>query len=171
MRCDYSSMPQLQRPFNQTTTQIGQALLHTIILHICTHPCPYPDPGLAPRRGQPFTKVAPLLLNILVGTVNSIPERSMVTSSIQYLQRKSESRNTPMRYIIGFGDNTDLLWWINVNNQFCQLTTRVSYQRGIRWPFKCIGNHTYWGLKNNWGMQSKNGLQNLWANTVFFILC
>ena len=21
-------------------------------------------------------------------------------------------------------------------------------------------NHTYWGLKNNWGMQSKNGLQN-----------
>ena len=72
---------------------------------------------------------------------------------------------------IGFGDNTDLLWWINVNNQFCQLTTRVSYQRGIRWPFKCIGKHTYWGLKNNWGMHSKNGLQNLWANTVFFILC
>ena len=27
---------------------------------------------------------------------------------------------------IGFGDNTDLLWWNNVNNQFCQLTTRVS---------------------------------------------
>ena len=27
---------------------------------------------------------------------------------------------------IGFGDNTDLLWWHNVNNQFCQLTTRVS---------------------------------------------
>ena len=59
---------------------------------------------------------------------------------------------------IGFGDNTDLLWWNNANNQFCQLTTRVSYQRGIRWPLKCTGNHTYWGLKNNWGMQSKNGL-------------
>ena len=28
--------------------------------------------------------------------------------------------------LIGFGDNTDLLWWNNVNNQFCQLTTRVS---------------------------------------------
>ena len=27
---------------------------------------------------------------------------------------------------IGFGDNTDLLWWNNVNNQFCQLTSRVS---------------------------------------------
>ena len=50
---------------------------------------------------------------------------------------------------IGFGDNTDLLWWNNVNNKFCQLTTRVSYQRGIRRPFKCIGNHTYWGIKNN----------------------
>ena len=74
-------------------------------------------------------------------------------------------------FSIGFGDNTDLLWWNNVNNQFCQLTTKVSYQRGIRRPFKCTGNHTYWGLKNNWGMQSKNGLQNLWGNTVFFILC
>ena len=72
---------------------------------------------------------------------------------------------------IGFGDNTGLLWWNNVNNQFCQLTTRVSYQRGIRRPFKCTGNHTYWGLKNNWSTQSKNGLQNLWGNTVFFILC
>ena len=72
---------------------------------------------------------------------------------------------------IGFGDNTDLLWWNNVNNQFCQLTTRVSYQRGIRQPFKCTGNHTYRGLKNNRGMQSKNGLQNLWGNTVFLILC
>ena len=29
-------------------------------------------------------------------------------------------------FLIGFGDNTDLLWWNNVNNQFCQLTTRVS---------------------------------------------
>ena len=75
------------------------------------------------------------------------------------------------RRSIGFGDNTDILWWNNVNNQFCQLTTRVSYQRGIRKPFKCTGNHTYWGLKNNRGMQSKNGLQNLWGNTVFFILC
>ena len=27
------------------------------------------------------------------------------------------------------------------------------------------------GSKNNWGMQSKNGLQNLWGNIVFFILC
>ena len=73
--------------------------------------------------------------------------------------------------LIGFGDNTDLLWSNNVNNQFCQLTTRISYQRGIRRPFKCTGNHTYRGLKNNRGMQSKNGLQNLWGNTVFFILC
>ena len=60
---------------------------------------------------------------------------------------------------IGFGDNTNLLWWNNVNNQFCQLTTGVLYQRGIRRPFKCTGNHTYWGLTNNWDMQSKNGLQ------------
>ena len=30
-----------------------------------------------------------------------------------------------VKYGIGFGDNTDLLWWNNVNNQFCQLTTRV----------------------------------------------
>ena len=61
----------------------------------------------------------------------------------------------PLSLWIGFGDNTDLLWWNNVNNQFCQLTTRVSYQRGIRRPFKCTGNHTYWGLKNKWGVQSK----------------
>ena len=72
---------------------------------------------------------------------------------------------------IRFGDNTDLLWWNNVNNQFCQLTTRLSYKKGIRRPFKCTGNHTYWCLKNNWDMQSKNGLQNLWGNIVFFILC
>ena len=40
------------------------------------------------------------------------------------------------------------------------------------WPLECetrgtykwTRNHTYWGLKNNWGMQSKNGLQNLWGN-------
>ena len=74
-------------------------------------------------------------------------------------------------FSIGFGDNTDLLSWNVVNNQFGQLTTRVSYQRGIRRPFKYTGNHTYWGLKNNWGMQSKNDLQNLWGNTVSFILC
>ena len=42
---------------------------------------------------------------------------------------------------------------------------------GIGRPYKCVGNHTYWGPKNNWGMQSKNGLQNLWGNIVFFILC
>ena len=54
---------------------------------------------------------------------------------------------SPTVLLIGFGDNTDLLWWNNVNNQFCQLTTRVSYQRGIRRPFECTGNHTYWGLK------------------------
>ena len=53
------------------------------------------------------------------------------------------NRNLP----IGFGDNTDLLWWNNVNNQLCQLTTRVSYQRGIKAPIKCTGNHTYLGLK------------------------
>ena len=90
-------------------------------------------------------------------------------------QREVQSRinkfmHTPST-TIGFGDNADLLWWNNVNNQFCQLTTKVSYQRGIRRPFKCTGNHTYWGLKNNWGMQSKNGLQNLWGNIMFFILC
>ena len=58
---------------------------------------------------------------------------------------------------IGFSDNTDLFWWNNVNNQFCQLTTRVSYKKGIRRPFKCTGNHTYWVIKNNCGTQSKNG--------------
>ena len=67
---------------------------------------------------------------------------------------RTNSRETVQRmtWPIGFGDNTDLLWWNNVNNQFCQLTTRVSYQRGIRRPFECTRNHTYWGLKNNWGM-------------------
>ena len=35
---------------------------------------------------------------------------------------------------IGFGDNTNLLWWNNVNNHVCQLTTRVSYQRGSEDP-------------------------------------
>ena len=35
---------------------------------------------------------------------------------------------------IGFGDNADLLWWNNVNNYFCQLTTRVWYQRGSEDP-------------------------------------
>ena len=46
---------------------------------------------------------------------------------------------------IGFGDYTDLLWWNDINNKFCQLTTRVRHQRGIRVPFKCTENHTYWG--------------------------
>ena len=32
---------------------------------------------------------------------------------------------------------------------------------GISGPYNCVRNHKYWGLKNNWGMQSKNGLQNL----------
>ena len=36
---------------------------------------------------------------------------------------------------------------------------------------KCMGNHTYLGLTNNWGMQSKNGLQNLWGNIMFCIMC
>ena len=31
---------------------------------------------------------------------------------------------------------------------------------GIAWPFKWSENHTYWGLKNNWGMESKNGFEN-----------
>ena len=26
---------------------------------------------------------------------------------------------------------------------------------GIRTTYKCEGNHTYWGIKHNWGMQSK----------------
>ena len=60
---------------------------------------------------------------------------------------------------IGFDDNTDLLWWNNINNKFCRLTTRVWHQRRIRSPYKCIGNHTYWGLKSNWGIQSKNGFE------------
>ena len=48
---------------------------------------------------------------------------------------------------IGFGDYTNLLWWNNINTQFCQLTARVWYQMGIRGPFKCTGNHTYWCIK------------------------
>ena len=44
-------------------------------------------------------------------------------------------------------------------------------QSGITGPYKCVRNHTYWGLRNNWGMQFKNGLQNLWGNIVFLILC
>ena len=48
------------------------------------------------------------------------------------------------------------------------LTTRVCF--GIRATYKCTRNHTYWGLKNNWSIQSKNGLQNLWGNIVFLIL-
>ena len=69
------------------------------------------------------------------------------TSSMSLAEWSFQSCPQESQVSIGFGDNTDLIWWNNVNNQFCQLTTRVWYQRGIRRPFKCTGNHTYWGLK------------------------
>ena len=58
---------------------------------------------------------------------------------------------------IGFGYYTDLFWWNNINNQFCQLTTRVWYQRGMRGPYKCTGNHTYWGLKMHYDGSALRG--------------
>ena len=69
--------------------------------------------------------------------------------------------------IIGFGDYTDLLWLNNINNYFCQLTSKVWDRRTLQ---MCWKSHLL-GTKNNWGVQSKNGLQNLWENIVFFILC
>ena len=38
-----------------------------------------------------------------------------------------------------------------INNLFCQLTSRIQDHRALQ----CTGNHTYLGLKNNRGMQSK----------------
>ena len=51
--------------------------------------------------------------------------------------------------LIGFGDYTDLRWW----KLYKQLVLPLG--SGIAGPFKWTGNHTYLGLKNNWGMQSK----------------
>ena len=50
-------------------------------------------------------------------------------------------------------------------------STNWPLEFGISGPYKCVRNYTYRGFKNNWGMQSKNGLQNLWGNIVFLILC
>ena len=49
---------------------------------------------------------------------------SLETLQKQLVSMKKNEHGLP--WPIGFGDNTDLLWWNNVNNQFCQLTTRVS---------------------------------------------
>ena len=69
--------------------------------------------------------------------------------------------------MIGFGDYTDLLWWKQYKNYFCQFTTRIWDHRTLQYT----GSHTYLGLKKNRGMPPKNGLQNVWGNIVFFILC
>ena len=42
---------------------------------------------------------------------------------------------------------------------------------GITGPYKYTGSHTYLGLKNTRCMQSKNDLQNVWGNSVFFVFC
>ena len=68
---------------------------------------------------------------------------------------------------IGSGDYTDLLWWNDMNNWFCQLITRVWDQNSIQMfqkphilGSKILLNHAI-----------QNGLQNLWGNIVFLILC
>ena len=66
------------------------------------------------------------------------------------------------------------IWWL-YRSTLVEVILTISSANwplgfGIIGPFKWTGNHTYLGLKNNWGMQSKNGLQNLWGNIVFFIL-
>ena len=97
--------------------------------------------------------------------------------------------------MIGSGDYTDLLRW---NKQLVISSANWPLEFGIRGTYKCTRNHKYCGMKNstgplsdlrfrqtkewrqaaepaymknNWGVQSKNGLQHLWWNIVFFILC
>ena len=53
---------------------------------------------------------------------------------------------------IGSGEYTDLLYWNNVNNKFCQLTTRVWELTNIQ---MCQKPHILESKKNNGGMQSK----------------
>ena len=60
------------------------------------------------------------------------------------------------------------IWWL-YRSTLVEVIKTISSANwplgsGIIGPFKWIGNHTYLGLKNNWGMQSKNGLQNVWGN-------
>ena len=67
------------------------------------------------------------------------------------------------------------IWWL-YRSTLVEVIEKISSANwplgsGIVGPFKWTGNHTYLGLKNNWGMQSKNGFQNLWGNILFFILC
>ena len=67
------------------------------------------------------------------------------------------------------------IWWL-YRSTLVEVIEKISSAywplgSGIVGPFKWTGNHTYLGLKNNWGMQSKNGFQNLWGNILFFILC
>ena len=67
------------------------------------------------------------------------------------------------------------IWWLYRSTlvEWYKKTSSTNWPRefGIRGTYKCARNPTYWGLKSNWGMESKNGLQNLWGNIVFLILC
>ena len=67
------------------------------------------------------------------------------------------------------------IWWL-CRSPLVEAIQTISSSKwpirsGITDPFKWTGNHTYLGLKNNWGMQSKNGLQHVWGNILFFIHC
>ena len=82
-----------------------------------------------------------------------------------------------MRKAFPFHDvmKVNRIWWLYRST----LVEVIETINSANWPlgsgiigsFKWTGNHTYLGLRNNWGMQSKNGLRNLWGNIVFFILC
>ena len=86
---------------------------------------------------------------------------------------------TPYTTAYIFPPKTPWIYLITIS--ICRLSTRALFtHRFGRPPCWKMHEHVlmhqastpwYWGLKNNWGMQFRNGLQNLWGNTMFFILC
>ena len=70
--------------------------------------------------------------------------------------------------------STNRIWWLQIySGGIMQKISSANWplEFGITGSYKYVRNHTYWGLKNNQGMQSKNDLQNLWGNIVFLIDC
>ena len=78
-------------------------------------------------------------------------------------------------WIFNQANSCNRIWWLYISTlvEVIQTISSANWPlgSGIIVPFKWPGNHTYLGLKNNWAMQSKNGIQNLWGNILFFILC
>ena len=78
--------------------------------------------------------------------------------------------NTEKRFPV-FGENTiqaNRICWL-YRSTLVEVMWTISSANwplgsGITGLYKNIGNHTYLGLRNNRGMQSKNGLQNVWGN-------